>query len=70
MNNHLRHMLKNGLPASSGAAYGFAIGCFVLATIIRLALNPISPNIQSLLLITLRCCLRRWSVAALQDCLR
>jgi two-component sensor histidine kinase len=43
----LRDVLRNGLPINSWAAYGFALICFLVATIVRLSLNPISPDIQS-----------------------
>lgn len=43
----LGNIIRNGFPRRSWEAYGFAVICFAVATLIRLSLNPVNPNIQS-----------------------
>ena len=47
MISQLRRAFRKGLAPGSWDAYGFAVLCFAVATLIRLSLNPVSPNIQS-----------------------
>ena len=45
--SQLGNIIRKGSPPGTWEAYGFAVICFAVATLIRLSLNLVSPNIQS-----------------------